>query len=120
MRADIVRADIEKARQDTYIQNAAPIRTAIGNIELTPAEAVKRYNSGHLPDILADQVAADIARVANEVKFRPRSREEAQGGGPQNSGMNPGYSGMGTSGRGHPGDAEASDFGGKAGPSRPR
>ena len=94
LRADIVRADIERARQDAYIKNAEPLVTTIGQIELTPAEAVKRYNSGHLPNILADQVAADIARVANEVKFRPRSREEAQGGSsPDQVGTTPGERG---------------------------
>jgi len=103
-RADIVRADIEKARQDAYIQNAAPLVTTIGQIELAPAEAVKRYNSGHLPNILADQVMADIARVANEIKFRPRSREEAQQGGGGGSSQNQGFTGisasMGTAAKG--------------------
>ena len=96
MRQDLVAQDIEKARQDAYIKNAAPLVTTIGQIELTPAEAVKRYNFGQLPNILADQVAADIDRVANEIAFRPRSREEAQYGADPNAfGITPGEQGYG-------------------------
>ena len=80
LRQDIVAQDIERARQDAYIQNAAPLVTTIGQIELQPAEVIDRYNRSAVPNIIQDQIMADIARVANEVKFRPRSREEAQSG----------------------------------------
>ena len=80
LRQDIVAQDIERARQDAYIQNAAPLVTTIGQIELTPAEVIDRYNRGAVDKVVQDQIMADIARVANEVKFRPRSREEAQSG----------------------------------------
>lgn len=81
LRQDIVAQDIERARQDAYIKNAAPLVTTVGQIELTPAEVIDRYNRGAVDKVVQDQIMADIARVANEVKFRPRSREEAQGGG---------------------------------------
>ena len=80
LRQDIVAQDIERARQDAYIQNAAPLVTTIGQIELTPAEVIDRYNRGAVDKVVQDQIMADIARVANEVKFRPTSREEAQSG----------------------------------------
>lgn len=81
LRADIVRADIEKARQDAYIQNAAPLVTTVGQIELQPVEVIDRYNRGAASNLIQDQIMADIARVANEIKFRPTSREEAEAGG---------------------------------------
>ena len=100
LRADIVRADIEKARQDAYIQNAAPLRTTVGQIELQPVEVIDRYNRSAASDLIQDQIMADIARVANEIKFRPRSREEAQqgggGGSDQGAGIGADATGLGT------------------------
>jgi hypothetical protein len=66
LRQDIVAQDIERARQDAYIQNAAPLVTTVGQIELQPAEVIDRYNRGAASNLIQDQIMADIARVANE------------------------------------------------------
>ena len=71
LRQDLVAQDIERAREDAYIQNAAPIKTAVGQIELTPQQVVDWNRGGIGSPYIQDQLQNEIARVANEIAFRP-------------------------------------------------
>jgi len=82
-RADIVAQDIQRAKEEAYIKAAQPVNVPInvGRINpLTPEEVIEwtRIPSGS--PWVQDQLNDEINRVTNLIDFRPRSREEAQGG----------------------------------------
>ena len=79
LRQDIVAQDIERARQDAYIAAAPPLQLNMGP-QLAPQQVVDWNRGGVGSEYVQDQLQNEIARVANEIAFRPRSREEAQGG----------------------------------------
>ena len=98
-RQDIVRQDIQRAKEEAYIKAAKPVNVPInvGRINpLTPEEVIQwtRVPSGS--DWVQDQLNNEINRVTNLIDFRPRSREEAQGGSsPNQIGTRPGERGYG-------------------------
>ena len=97
-RADIVRADIQRAKEEAYIKAAQPVNVPInvGRINpLTPEEVIEwtRIPSGS--NWVQEQLNDEINRVTNLIDFRPRSREEAQSGPSSPSGAGV-YAGRGT------------------------
>jgi len=84
MRQDIVRQDIQRAKEEAYMKAAQPVNVPInvGRINpLTPEVVIDwtRIPSGS--DWVQDQLNDEINRVTNLIDFRPSSREEAQRGG---------------------------------------
>jgi len=107
LRADIVAQDLNEARKQAIIQAAnTTIPVVQSNMPVftgrkEPIKVEQMFNFGG-SDLVQDQINAELARIAREAAkknaqgvFRPRSREEAQGGG-----EGKGYGGGKASGRG--------------------
>ena len=90
-RADIVRADLQAARDAAYIQAAKPMAN-LGGQRVTPLSPAQVLNYGG-SDTIQDQIRSDIARVQQQiVKQSPNSvvariiKGEPQGGGADGGG----------------------------------
>ena len=99
MRQDLVAQDIQRAKEDAYIKANQPVNVPInvGRINpLTPEDVVAWTRIPNGSAWVQDQLNQEINRVANEIAFRPRSREEAQYGADPNAfGITPGEQGYG-------------------------